>query len=145
MIKKIAIAVIIFSVVVIAIIAIGTSGSSPSSSSSTPAPQSTQPAEPDLILVQWWEGGTLHNATVTQWKSATYENKLATAGDWLSATKWEGHLKSTDDFDKLKLKSQMLVNAVDEVVNVIEESLAKSMNVTETAAAIIIMSNDLGP
>ena len=96
--------------------------------------------------VHWWEGGTLHNATVTQWKSATYENKLATAGDWLAATKWEGHLKSTDDFDKLKLKSQMLVNAVDEVANAKKtESLTGSMKISEIAAAIITMSNDLGP
>ncbi len=64
---------------------------------------------------QWYENGNLHNATVAQWKGATYQNKLATAADWLAATKWRGYLKSPDDFDKIKVKAQMLVNAVDEV------------------------------
>jgi pyruvate/2-oxoacid:ferredoxin oxidoreductase beta subunit len=91
---------------------------------------------------QWFSGGTLHNATVAQWKNATYKNKLATAGDWLAATKWNGYLNSPDDFNNLKVKARMLVDAVDEVV---AETDMKSMKVTEIAAAIITMSNDLGP
>ena len=35
--------------------------------------------------VEWYEGGTLHNATVAQWKKATEQNKLATCADWLVA------------------------------------------------------------
>ncbi|MCH7974560.1 MAG: hypothetical protein IH949_11885 [Bacteroidetes bacterium] len=91
---------------------------------------------------QWFQGGNLHNATVAQWKGATYQNKLATAADWLAATKWKGHLKSPADFDKLKVKAQMLVDAVDEVVTVKKTDL---LQVTELAAAIVTMSNDLGP
>jgi hypothetical protein len=104
----------------------GKSGTSSSSSSSK----------------QWFEGGTLHKATVAQWKSATYQNKLATAADWLAATKWKGYLKSPDDFDKIKVKAQMLVNAVDEVVTVKQTD---PLQVAEIAAAIVLMSNDLGP
>ena len=91
---------------------------------------------------QWFQGGNLHNATVAQWKSATYKNKLATASDWLAATKWKGHLNSPDDFDKIKVKAQMLVKAVDEVVTVKQTD---SMQVNEIAAAIVTMSNDIGP
>ncbi|MHA1336274.1 MAG: hypothetical protein ACTSPW_11090 [Promethearchaeota archaeon] len=91
---------------------------------------------------QWYQGGNLHKATVAQWKGATYQNKLATAADWLVATKWKGYLKSPDDLDKLKVKAQMLVNAVDEVVTVKQMD---SLQVNEIAAAIITMSNDLGP
>lgn len=91
---------------------------------------------------QWFQGGNLHKATVAEWKNASYQNKLATAADWLASTKWKGHLMSPDDFDRLKLKAQMLVNAVDEVVTV---EHTDSLQVTEIAGAIITMSNDLGP
>jgi len=91
---------------------------------------------------QWFQGGNLHNATVAQWKGATYQNKLATAADWLAATKWKGYLKSSDDFVKIKVKAQMLVNAVDEVITVKQTD---SLQVNEIAATIITLSNDLGP
>ncbi len=94
---------------------------------------------------KWYSDGTLHNATATQWRGATYRNKLATAGDWLAASVWNGHLKSPDDFDKMKLKSQMLVNAVDEVVNGKETESLTELKVSGIAAAIIVMSNDIGP
>jgi len=91
---------------------------------------------------QWFQGGNLHNATVAQWKSATYQNKLATASDWLAVTKWKGYLNSPGDFNKVKAKAQMLVKAVDEVV---AQKETNSMKVNEIAAAIITMSNDFGP
>jgi len=91
---------------------------------------------------QWFQGGKLHKATVAQWKGATYQNKLATAADWLATTKWKGYLKSPDDFVKLKVKAHMLVKAVDGAVT---EKITDSLIVTEIAAAIITMSNDLGP
>ena len=91
---------------------------------------------------QWLQGGNLHNATISEWKSATYQNKLATAADWLATTKWKGHLNSPNDFDKIKVKAQMLVKAVDEVVT---GKQIDFMKVTEISAAIVTMSNDLGP
>jgi len=94
---------------------------------------------------QWFQGGNLHNATVAQWKSATYQNKLATASDWLAATKWKGHLISHADFDRIKVKAQMLVNAVDKVVAGKEMDQLGSMKVNEISASIVTMSNDLGP
>ena len=30
----------------------------------------------------WYSGGTLHRATVAEWRRATYANKLATSADW---------------------------------------------------------------
>ena len=94
---------------------------------------------------KWYQGGNLHNATYAQWKGATYQNKLATAADWLAAIKWKGHLNSKDDFDKLKVKAHMLVEAVDGSINVDDAGSLDSMNITEVAAIIITVSNDLGP
>ncbi len=94
---------------------------------------------------KWFQGGNLHKATLAQWKSATYQNKLATASDWLSATKWKGHLNSPSDFDKIKVKAQMLVRAVDKVVAGKEMEQLDFMKANEIAAALVTMSDDLGP
>lgn len=91
---------------------------------------------------RWFDGGTLHNATHAQWMAASNRNKLATAGDWLISTKWKGRLNTPTDFDRLKLKAQMLVAGVDGVASV---QGTGSMSVTESAAALIAMSNDLAP
>ena len=38
----------------------------------------------------WYDGGTLHGATVEEWNSADNANRLATAGDWVTTlTGWE--------------------------------------------------------
>jgi len=91
---------------------------------------------------QWFSGGTLHSATLEQWRLATSANRLATAADWLAATTWKGHLNTPSDFDRAKVKAQMLVRAVNEVAS--DRDLG-FVSAAETAAAIILMSNDLGP
>jgi len=32
----------------------------------------------------WYEGGTLHNSKIREWKNASEENKLATCGDFMA-------------------------------------------------------------
>ena len=95
-----------------------------------------------LSSTQWFQGGNLHSATVAQWKKASYQNKLATASDWLTATKWKGHLNSPGDFDRLKLKAQLLVECVDETVVGLELG---EMRVAEIAVALHHLSNDFSP
>jgi len=108
----------------------------------TNTPTRTPTNTPTTTQTQWFQGGTLHRATLAQWRAATNANKLATAADWLAATEWKGHLRSPSDFDRIKVKAQMLVNAVNEVAS---DQDVGSVSATETAAAIILMSNDLGP
>lgn len=38
------------------------------------------------IQAHWYEGGTLHQKRITDWKSATYANKLATCADFVAGT-----------------------------------------------------------
>jgi len=83
----------------------------------TRTPTNTPTSTPTTTQTQWFQGGTLHRATLAQWRAATNANKLATAADWLAATKWKGHLRSPSDFDRIKVKAQMLVNAVNEVAS----------------------------
>jgi hypothetical protein len=54
--------------------------SSPSSGSSA-----SQPASVDGK--NWYEGGTLHRATMVEWKMGSPADKLATAGDFVSHTR----------------------------------------------------------
>jgi hypothetical protein len=43
----------------------------------------TSPPPPNK---QWYQGGTLHNTTIAEWKVATQENRLATSADMIAAT-----------------------------------------------------------
>lgn len=38
------------------------------------------------IDTSWFAGGTLHKATVKEWRNATYANRLATSADFIAAT-----------------------------------------------------------
>ena len=91
---------------------------------------------------KWFEGGDLHKATVGKWKSASYENKLATCGDWLTSTKWKNRLNSPQDIEKLKTKAAIFVSGLDKAVvaNNIDHLV-----ISEIAATLLVMSNDLDP
>lgn len=91
---------------------------------------------------QWYKGGNLHKATVTEWENATPQNRLATTADWLSTTKWKGHLNSPADFQKLKEKSQLLVDALAEASS---GNSLDSLTVSELAASLLLISSDFGP
>lgn len=110
-----------------------------SSSSSTSNSYSQSPAQ---YVKQWYEGGSLHSSTVAEWKTASYENKLATAADWLASSKWKGHLNTSSDFDNMKQKAEILVAAVDKAVS---GNAPDSWKMNEITAAILVMSNDLDP
>ena len=64
---------------------------------------------------EWYEGGTLHKATVQEWQQATYENRLATSGDWfVSITKAHNpELKKKLD----ALPTSQYLSALKELVN----------------------------
>ena len=42
---------------------------------------------------EWYEGGTLHNATLREWYSASYQNRLATSADLIAAVKLAKDMK----------------------------------------------------
>lgn len=90
----------------------------------------------------WYEGGTLHKATITQWKVATDRDKLATAADWLAATLWKEYLKSPKDFERMKVKAQMLVREIDKSIAV---KNIDHLEITEITTALLLMSKDFGP
>lgn len=54
--------------------------------------ESSIQTSPNSINKQWYQGGTLHKASALEWQNATYENKLATCADFISALWEDNHL-----------------------------------------------------
>jgi hypothetical protein len=129
--------IIVFSVVIIIIAIISIS----SFISNSHPKQTTVVTEPNNTNM-WFQGGNLHKATFTQWRSADNANKLATCADWLSASLWKGHLNTPNDFNRLKPKAKILLNAIDEAV---KGDDFREKNITDAVAVIIQTSNNFAP
>ncbi len=52
---------------------------------------------------KWYQGGSLHKATVTEWRDATYRNRLATCADFVTGTL----LSSGYDERKIDIENQV--------------------------------------
>jgi len=80
---------------------------------------------------EWYAGGTLHKATISEWKAATDKNKLATCADFvLSQNKGM-------DFNVLKIKANALVTCIDEAVG--GHSTVDNEKVSKIAAQCMIL------
>jgi hypothetical protein len=98
-------------------------------------PQTPQPAkEPE-----WYEGGTLRNATMKEWSQASYRNKLATVSDFatLYLIKNGVSVVTLDDIEnKVKPLAIELVRQID-AAN--KDGVADNQTVIEVASAIIVL------
>lgn len=61
----------------------------------------------------WYTGGTLHRATVAEWKRATYENKLATAADMAYTTRKGKSAFQNNGIEGVRPYAIDLVNCID--------------------------------
>ena len=62
---------------------------------------------------RWYEGGTLHGATIAEWKRATAANQLATCADFLAAAHMEGKLKlPISDVESIRPYANELVTCI---------------------------------
>lgn len=63
----------------------------------------------------WYEGGTLHRATVSQWNNSTYANRLATASDWAARRpNIKAEVRRSGTMETLRPYAEDLVECVDE-------------------------------
>ncbi|RUR27716.1 hypothetical protein [Vreelandella nanhaiensis] len=67
----------------------------------------------------WYEGGTLHEASALEWQQATDGNKLATAGDLFAVLMQNGYITSSitsqiKGVSDLRRFSQELANQLDD-------------------------------
>lgn len=96
----------------------------------------------------WYEGGTLHSATVVEWKAASESDKLATAADWLYNAQpgWKAVIDGDPSKSQLKAfkeKSKLLSGSVDTAIS--ETSELDTTKAAEIALMLIMMSSDIGP
>lgn len=70
----------------------------------------------------WYDGGTLHRATLNTWLAASHENKLATASDWVASLKvGKSAVQSAGSMDALKPLAENLVACVDKATTGINQ------------------------
>ncbi len=61
----------------------GSSSSLPSSSSKSSSGSTSSSSNSNT---SWFNGGTLHNSKINEWRMASFSNRLATAADFIAAT-----------------------------------------------------------
>jgi hypothetical protein len=54
-----------------------------------------------VYSAEWLKGGSLHKATVQEWRQATYKNRLATSSDWFVSITRAQNPKLQMKLDKL--------------------------------------------
>lgn len=95
----------------------------------------TQAPAKDL---EWFEGGTLQNTTISAWKNATPRNRLATCGDWIAGA-WN-HGNSTKQYksmNEIRADAEQLQIRIDLAVAL---AVVKDNDGTaETATTLLIM------
>ena len=86
----------------------------------TPVPTKTSTPLPTNTTTDtraWYEGGTLHDSTIRQWRQANDRNKLATAGDWATTVLMsEQGIGLPSSLPELRVYARALVTCVDETV-----------------------------
>ena len=66
---------------------------------------------------EWLQDATLHNVTVSKWRSASERDKLATCGQWIMT--WATHRRATNQYDSmedLKRHAEYLAQEVDTTI-----------------------------
>lgn len=107
-------------------------------------PTTSQPTPTPTSDKKWYEGGTLHQAVVSEWVEATYSNKLATSADMITGLYQDGSLKDEitnkikgiDDFKPLAVALTVCIN---EATRDLDKKLEK-MQVAEVATMCIILT-----
>jgi hypothetical protein len=62
---------------------------------------------------EWLQGASLHNAAVSEWRSASKADKLATCGQWIMA--WVTHRRATNQYDSMEYLKRHAEDLCDEV------------------------------
>lgn len=100
------------------------------------------------LAQQWYEGGTLHDATLLEWKQATPENKLATIADMVSAAyNRESFVPlvqntiSSGRMPAIKKIAQTLVGQMDKVAN--DPTIAAPDHMVVEAVLMLMAANEM--
>lgn len=89
-----------------------------------------------VLAAEWYQGGTLHDATVGQWKVGSSRDRLATASDWTTGVIGQTEFERIG-IDGVKALSEDLVACINESVEGLPQTNA--MKAAEIGAACIIL------
>ena len=92
--------------------------------------ESTSSSASNSNSSNWYEGGTLHQATVARWKASNEQNKLATCGDFMAT-----YDKSVSSMAVLKMRAEELKTCIDVATSGSDET--NNVDVTTVAALCI--------
>lgn len=95
----------------------------------TPLPTVAQ--VPTATPLPWYVGGTLHSATVAEWRTADQRNKLATAADWAA--------QGFDTVEGLKEKATSILACVEEAFDAYAATHGEADTVTDLAVGCVIL------
>lgn len=87
---------------------------------------------------EWYVGGTLHKATISEWKSATEKNKLATCADFAASVKKTNNESYNGDLVSMKNDATQMMNCIDEAVKG-DAAENANMKISEVAATCAIL------
>jgi hypothetical protein len=82
---------------------------------------------------EWYSGGTLHKSFISEWKTASDKNKLATCADFVALV--NKNMKISD----LKYEAEQLRDCIDEATRGLEST--NSMKVSDIASKCITIMN----
>jgi hypothetical protein len=91
----------------------------------------------------WFNGGTLHKATVQQWNNATEKDKLATCADWICA--WEKADLTTrkyNSMNQVKWDAEELRACLNEALQPVSPNEPVNSYVVLSAIALKILRSD---
>jgi len=80
----------------------------------------------------WYEGGTLHKATISEWKVATEKNKLATCADFMAK------IDNSVSMDELKIRAKALMKCIDESTTGLDSTNDESVSSVAAKCAILL-------
>jgi hypothetical protein len=95
-----------------------------------PAQEDQRPSTPS-----WYEGGTLQNATVGEWKAGTYQNRLASSADF-AAVVVKNSGRSLNNMDELRPIARNFEACISEAA---KADKADSVHVNDLAAACAVL------
>ena len=111
-----------------------------------PTVEAGQPNKIVQVRKKWYQGGTLHEATMKDWSEATYENKLATAADFLTKSFIEDEGVEVLDVERtMRPVAAELVAGIDKIYEIcLRERIPKTKETSaaEIATAFIDSAHD---
>jgi len=86
---------------------------------------------------KWFQGGTLHKSSLAAWKTATYENRLATTGDYVAMI--IGSPKSYEEMDHVKVVAIQLEACITQTASSVSDAIANRQSASDSAIACATM------